>query len=110
MVMRYPKKFEIGSPIPFARAFSIPLPNKKNKFLSVIASENPDGWNHVSVSLKTRTPTWEEMSYIKNIFFDDESCCLQFHPKKSQYVNLHDFCLHIWEPPDSIKKLLEVSA
>ena len=51
---------------------------------------------HVSVSLDRRCPTWNEMSMIKDIFWEDEECVVQFHPPKSQYVNTHPYCLHMW--------------
>lgn len=54
------------------------------------------GWDHVSVSLKKRTPTWEEMCWIKNLFFDQEEAVLQFHPPARDYVNDHPHCLHLW--------------
>lgn len=62
----------------------------------VIASDGV-GWEHVSVSLNTkRCPTWEEMCYIKSLFWDDCDCVVQFHPPSSQYVNNHPFTLHLW--------------
>jgi hypothetical protein len=64
----------------------------------VIASDGA-GWEHVSVSLnKKRCPTWDEMCLVKNMFWDDEDCVLQFHPKKSEYVNNHPYVLHLWRP------------
>lgn len=63
----------------------------------VIASDGGN-WEHVSVSLDNRCPTWEEMCLIKNVFWDDEDYVVQFHPPKSQYVNVHSFCLHMWRP------------
>jgi len=63
--------------------------------LYVIASQEA-GWEHVSVSTTARTPTWEEMCFIKNKFWDDEDVVIQYHPPKSQYVNFHKFCLHMW--------------
>src|SRR5690348_8904636 len=50
-------------------------------------------WEHVSVS-KTRgknwyLPTWEDMCFVKQLFWDEEETVLQFHPKKSEYVNKH---------------------
>jgi hypothetical protein len=57
------------------------------------------GWEHVSVSVsKKRCPTWEEMSFIKDYFWDSEDCVVQFHPPKAEYVNDHKFCLHLWRP------------
>ncbi len=56
------------------------------------------GWEHVSVSLnEKRTPTWEEMSVIKALFWDAEEGVIQFHPPESEYVNNHQFCLHLWK-------------
>lgn len=77
--------------------------------LQVIASDGllvPDesphlgGWEHVSVSLPTRCPTWEEMAYVKGVFWDDGDCVVQFHPPRSEYVNNHPFCLHLWRKVD----------
>jgi hypothetical protein len=68
--------------------------------LRVIASDGTQeaecGWEHVSVSLGSRTPTWEEMALVKQLFFHDDETVLQFHPKKSAYVNFMPHCLHLW--------------
>lgn len=66
---------------------------------------------HISVTMKNqkRCPTWEEMSAIKDMFFLPEEECVQFHPKHSQYVNLHEYCLHIWRPADGSLHTLEAS-
>lgn len=53
-------------------------------------------YDHVSIAPKRRTPTWEEMCKVKDMFFYDEEECYQVFPKKSEYVNLHKYCLHIW--------------
>lgn len=55
------------------------------------------GWEHVSVSRRNRTPSWEEMATIKDIFWEEEECVVQFHPPKSEYVNTHPHCLHLWK-------------
>jgi hypothetical protein len=55
------------------------------------------GWEHVSISRTDRTPTWEEMVILKNLFWGPEETVLQFHPKESQYQNKHPFCLHLWK-------------
>lgn len=53
-------------------------------------------WEHVSVSLKNRCPTWDEMCYVKKLFFEDEECVVQFHPPESEYVRHHPYALHLW--------------
>lgn len=68
----------------------------KNKF-TIIASFRGE-WDHVSVSNLNRCPTWEEMSFIKDIFFKDDEAAVQYHPKKNDYINLHKYCLHMWRP------------
>jgi hypothetical protein len=55
-------------------------------------------WEHVSVSLPHRCPTWGEMCYVKSLFWDDEDCVMQLHPPRSDWVNNHPYCLHLWRP------------
>lgn len=67
----------------------------RNFTFKVIISDG-GGWDHVSISLKKRCPNWPEMCHFKDLFFDPEETVIQFHPPKSQYVNAHPFCLHLW--------------
>lgn len=71
-------------------------PLVKSGAIAIIASWGA-GWEHVSVSLRNRTPTWEEMCIIKDIFWEEEECVVQYHPPKSEYVNRHPYCLHLWK-------------
>lgn len=72
----------------------------KGDKLGLIVSDGTDGsnWEHVSVSLKNRCPHWDELVFIKNLFWSEDDACFQLHPAKSEYVNNHKFCLHIWRP------------
>lgn len=54
------------------------------------------GWEHVSVSLPQRCPTWDEMCFVKNLFWDEDETVVQFHPPKRDYVNTAETCLHLW--------------
>lgn len=56
------------------------------------------GWEHVSVSTESRCPRWGEMCQIKDLFFEEDEWVIQYHPAKSDYVNVHEFCLHMWRP------------
>lgn len=56
------------------------------------------GWDHVSVSYPSRCCTWDEMCEVKDIFFRDDECVVQYHPAKADYINRHPYCLHIWKP------------
>jgi hypothetical protein len=75
-------------------AFTIPF---ASFILHVIASDG-QGWEHVSVSLPNRCPNWREMCFIKDLFWDEEDVVIQYHLAKSEYVNVHDNCLHLWRP------------
>lgn len=55
-----------------------------------------DSWEHVSVSTATRCPTWEEMCIVKDLLWPEEEAVFQLHPPKSQWVNNHPYCLHMW--------------
>lgn len=64
---------------------------------SVVFGYNECGWEHVSVSpYNGKTPSWDDMCEIKDMFWNDEEAVIQIHPKKSEYVNLLDNCLHLW--------------
>ena len=68
---------------------------KFKRSLRCIVSDG-EGWEHVSVSCYDRCPTWEEMAHVKNLFWDDDDFVVQMHPPKSDYVNNHPYCLHLW--------------
>lgn len=76
-------------------AFSIKTIKFHNIIMHCIASDGAQ-WEHVSVSIHDRTPTWEEMSYIKNLFWDETDLVIQLHPPQKEYVNCHPYCLHLW--------------
>lgn len=54
------------------------------------------GWEHVSVSTPKRCPNWQEMSFVKDLFWDGDELVIQMHPPKREYVNNHPNCLHLW--------------
>jgi hypothetical protein len=61
-------------------------------------------WEHVSVRAyrgsQSRIPTWREMCFVKGLCWDDEDVVVQYHPRKSEYVNCHPHVLHLWRPKD----------
>lgn len=72
--------------------------------LRIVASTDRDDdgvrWRHISVSLKDRYPSWEELKAARYQFFDDEREVIQVFPPKSAYLNLHDNCFHLWSRVD----------
>lgn len=77
------------------------IPIKNKVFANCIAS-NEFGWEHVSVHIVDkkikRIPTWDEMCYVKSLFWEEEDWVIQYHPAKSEYVNNDEFVLHLWRP------------
>lgn len=71
--------------------------NRTTRTIAVIVSDEGD-WDHVSVSLPNRCPTWDEMCLVKDLFFEPHEVAMQLHPAKSGYVNHHPHCLHLWRP------------
>jgi hypothetical protein len=74
--------------------FAVPCMGRR---LKVLAGDGA-GWDHVSVSLPDRPPTWEEMVAMKRLFFKDDEVVMQLHPAEKDYVNCHPNCLHLWRP------------
>lgn len=72
--------------------------------LFIISSGSDDltKWEHVSVSKRHKflrqspLPTWEDMCFVKKLFWGDDETVLQFHPKASEYVN-NAPVLHLWK-------------
>jgi hypothetical protein len=67
----------------------------------VVQASDGGGWEHVSVSLQHRCPTWEEMCFIKDLFWDDSDLVVQMHVPAENYVNYHPYCLHLWRKLDT---------
>lgn len=69
--------------------------------LSVIVSvsrEN-DGkrWKHVSFARAKRMPTIDEINEYKAIFIGEDAYGLMVLPPKDRHVNIHKYCLHLWQ-------------
>jgi hypothetical protein len=75
-------------------AFPSPLPWRR---LSVIAASGL-GWDHVSVSNPFSAPTWQEMDFVKRLFFRPEEVVMQLHVAEAEHINHHPNCLHLWRP------------
>lgn len=56
------------------------------------------GFEHLSVSTTVKTPSWEQMCKMKDIFWNEDEVCMQLHPAKEDYIDNMKYCLHIWKP------------
>jgi hypothetical protein len=72
--------------------------------LRVIAASG-GGWDHVSVSLRDRCPTWEEMEVVAHAFFKDDEVAMQLHLPAADHINHHPFTLHWWRPTSKLRKI-----
>lgn len=68
-------------------------------------SDGPEGWEHVSVSRHDRCPTWDEMQWVKEMFWADDEVVVQYHPAKDRYVNRMPYCLHLWRKAGHVFEL-----
>jgi hypothetical protein len=73
--------------------FNVPSPD--GLVLRTIASSGAS-WDHVSVSLPDRCPTWQEMDLVARLFFRKYEVPIQFHVPTKDNINLHPYCLHLW--------------
>ena len=60
------------------------------------------GWRHLSISNAKRKlmPSWEIMCRVKDLFYGDDEVAVQYHPSKENYVDIHPYCLHLWQSLD----------
>ena len=56
-----------------------------------------DGMLHLSISHPKRYPTWDEILRTRYKFVDEKMELVMHLPKKSEYVNLHQNCFHLWQ-------------
>jgi hypothetical protein len=73
-----------------------------NKSIGLVVIESThkelDGkmWLHVSLSRKSKMPTYEDMKLVKDYFIGKDKTAYQVFAKQSEHINLHNFCLHLW--------------
>lgn len=83
-------------------AFKVPSNNRELYIIASSGEESIIKWEHVSVHIfdgkRSLTPRWDEMCKVKDLFWDEEDTVIQYHPKKSDYVNNHPNTLHLWRP------------
>ena len=64
--------------------------------VSLSMMENGEHFLHVSVSRKSRLPSWDDLKRVKNAFIGEDREAVHVLPKQSDYINLHPYCLHLW--------------
>jgi hypothetical protein len=106
-MFKVPEKFRVtagvmGSDESYGNNGQFIIRSEDYQILFVQASDGA-GWEHVSVSVygADRCPTWDEMCFVKDLFWDAGDVVIQIHPASDQYVNNHPYCLHLWRKLDT---------
>ena len=68
---------------------------KEWKNIKIIVS-NQDGW-HLAVVGKNRMPTFNEVKKARYKYIPDNVCMSMLFPPKKDYVNIHRYCLHLFQ-------------
>jgi hypothetical protein len=55
-------------------------------------------WLHLSVSRKSKMPSYEDLVMVRRFFMDESKPSYQVFPAKAEHRNMHDYCLHLWMP------------
>lgn len=68
--------------------------------LKIIVAEelHADGhtYLHVSFSRRSRTPSYEDLDWVRKAFIGEERESVQVFPPRAEYVNFHPYTLHLW--------------
>ena len=89
----------VASPILGANTYRGAAP-KTNGLVAIVDTLEIDGkeWRHLSVSRRSRTPSHEDMMLAAEAFLDRDHVVLSIYPRRSEWVNVHEHCLHLWQP------------
>lgn len=71
----------------------------KRGALNVLIAQEAGRW-HLSISTPTRYPTWDEIADARYALLPDSLEVAMLLPPRAHYVNLHPYCLHLWEIRD----------
>lgn len=71
-------------------------------FMVSAGVEETERWGpllHASMSYGDHLPSWEEIKLVREAIFPLEVDTAMILPRQSDYVNVHNFCLHLWQIP-----------
>jgi hypothetical protein len=91
---RAPMGFVPAGSAPIAPGGSLWL--SREKHLRLIVSVD-GGYLHASISHPDRYPTWAEIMRVRDWIFPAEMEVVMVLARRSEYVNLHPNCFHLWQ-------------
>lgn len=53
-------------------------------------------WDHILIARIDREPSWAEIKEVRYSFFPDDVEVFQILPPKNEYVNVFEYCFHLW--------------
>lgn len=53
---------------------------------------------HISVSRKSKLPSWEDLKLCKTLFMGPDVDAYHIIPRASDYVNMNQNTMHLWTP------------
>ena len=62
--------------------------------------QHPNGrWRHASITYREKAtlPTWGDIRMMKDDFFGTDVFAIQILPPDRDYVNVHVYCMHLWQ-------------
>lgn len=91
--------------IDLSRDRGVTVPDDARAFqkgpLRAIRSQDDGRW-HLSVSCADRLPSWSELGQARDALLPPDVWLCQPYPPRAYWMNVHPFCLHLYEIRDSV--------
>ena len=62
----------------------------------VLVTKDNGKW-HLSISTPNAQPSYKELKKARYQFIPNECYMAQIFPPKEEFINLHEYCLHLYE-------------
>ena len=72
------------------------VPGGLHAMVSTAVEDDGRLWIHMSMSHKSRMPTWPELVKMRDALVGTDVECYQVLPPADRYVNLNPHVLHLW--------------
>jgi hypothetical protein len=63
----------------------------------LVSRDGPERFWHISISCKSRYPSWDEIKKARYDLVPNEVTMAMFLPPKEEYINIHENCFHLHE-------------
>lgn len=77
--------------------------HKPSGFIVSAGVEDTGQWGpllHASFSYGDHMPSWEDVKLVREALFPLDMDTAMILPREKDYVNVHPYCLHIWQIPE----------